>query len=94
MIPFITGLILILLLIPQDAHAWTVAAAIVTYLGYTGLAALAVKTAIAAVIYVGAAVAMSVIGKALTGGSADGLGASSSMATSAQATKETSTRGS
>ena len=93
MIPFITGLILILLLIPQDAHAWTVAAAIVTYLGYTGLAALALKTAIAAVIYVGAAVAMSVIGKALTGGSADGLGASSSMATSAQATKETSTRG-
>jgi len=92
-IAFITGLILLILLIPQDAHAWEVAAAIVAYLGYTGIAALVVQTAIATVIYVGAAVAMSVIGKALTGGSADGLGASSSMATSAQATKETSTRG-
>ena len=88
MIAFITGLILVLILIPQDAHAWELAGAIVAYLGYTGIAALVIQSAMAAVIYVGAAVAMSTIGKALTGGSADGLGSSS-----AQTTKETSTRG-
>jgi len=96
-IAFITGLILVLILIPQDAHAYTVAAAIVAYIAGTAFAATVAGTiatvALAAVIYAGAAVAMSVIGKALTGGSADGLGSSSSAATGAQATKETSTRG-
>jgi len=96
-IAFIIGLITVLILIPQDAHAYTLAAALVAYIAGTAFAATVAGTiatvALAAVIYAGAAVAMSVIGKALTGGSADGLGASSSMATSAQATKETSTRG-
>lgn len=96
MIPFITGLILVLVLIPQDAHAYTIAVWVgVWAAAYVGanILATAIGFAAAALVYVGASVALSVIGKALTGGSADGLGASSSMATSAQATKETSTRG-
>lgn len=96
MIAFVIGLIAALILVPTPAHAYTIAVAVgVWAAAYVGanIIATAIGFAAAAIVYVGASVALSVIGKALTGGSADGLGSSSSMATGAQATKETSTRG-
>lgn len=105
MIPFITGLILVLVLVPQDAHAWAgatwLAGVIVGAVVGTGVsgtaAALAVAAAyvLAGAIYVGGVaivgMGLSMIGQALTSGSSgSGLGSAGS---SAQATKETSARG-